>query len=59
MSAQDSLHPARFDERFPHFSSLLALLITQGKSAEAWELELRLEARIDWELEQEAIHRAS
>lgn len=56
--SRDGLQPPeRFDERFPAFPQLLALLIEQGKSDEAWELELRREARIDWEIEQAALQR--
>lgn len=46
---------ATYDDRFPHFPSLLALLLSQGRHQEAWELELRREARIDWELAQAAL----
>jgi hypothetical protein len=44
--------PSRpFEAMWPE---LLALLLSQGKVKEAWELELRREARIEWEIQQEA-----
>jgi hypothetical protein len=35
----------------------MALLVSQGKSETAWELELRREKRIEWEIEQERLAR--
>ena len=43
-----------FEAVWPQF---MALLVSQGKSKEAWELELRREKRIEWEIEQERIAR--
>jgi hypothetical protein len=48
----DALLPPRpFEAVWPQ---LMALLVSQGKSDEAWNLELRREERIAWEIEQTA-----
>lgn len=43
-----------FEDVWPQ---LMSLLVSQGKSEEAWALELRREERIEWEIEQERLAR--